>query len=97
MLYMKPKESVFEQSLRRAAKRAGGEAHKWAGFGGNQDRIVDLPGLPLLFVECKRWGRDLEEHQAKFAEGLRSRGRDVCRAASPSDIPEPWRSALWPS
>jgi hypothetical protein len=81
------RETVVEKHLRKKATAAGALVRKmvWPGHRGAPDRLVVWPddptwaagdGLPtrIDFVELKRPGGTLEDHQVREHEKLRSMG-----------------------
>lgn len=72
-------EAEIERSCVPFVRRLGGELYKWVcpGQSNVPDRILDVPGTPIVFVEFKRPGKKLRAGQANFAAELRQRGREV--------------------
>lgn len=73
------REQEIEQKLREAVKRMGGRAYKFISPGnvGVPDRIVIMPGRPVIFVELKtEVGRltPVQKAQIGYLERL---GQDV--------------------
>lgn len=79
------RESTIEARLVKRVKELGGEVRKvqWVGRLGAPDRLVMLPGKPIVFVELKRQGglatfpkdaherQQLREHARMRAMGQR--------------------------
>ncbi|WP_374312494.1 VRR-NUC domain-containing protein [Dongia sp.] len=76
---MSVKENVVEGTLVAEVKRHGGVAYKFSSPARRNvpDRLVDLPGVPLFFVECKRPGEKPRKAQEREHARLRSRGKTV--------------------
>lgn len=73
------RESAIEQYLVEQVKAKGGECRKlkWIGRNGAPDRLVMLPGKPLLWVELKAPGEKAKPHQVREHERMRKRGQRV--------------------
>lgn len=72
-------ESRIEQDCVVYAKRKGGEMLKWTSpsNAGVPDRILILPGCPVVFVEFKQRNKQLEAKQAYWKERLTALGQEV--------------------
>lgn len=72
-------EAEIERSCVPFARRLGGGLYKWLSPGQSDvpDRILDIPGTPIVFVEFKRPGKKLRTTQANFIRQLRLNGREV--------------------
>lgn len=62
----KPKESVIENYLKKRVKEEGGELRKvkWIAHRGAPDRLMLMPGF-ATYIELKRPGEELEDHQRR--------------------------------
>lgn len=76
---MSVKENAVETALVDVVKRHGGVAYKFTSPARRNvpDRLVDLPGVPLFFVECKRPDEEPRKAQAREHARLRARGKVV--------------------
>lgn len=72
-------EEAVENALVKAVKAAGGVAYKFVSPARRNvpDRLIDLPNLPLFFVECKAPGEEPTAAQAREHKRLRERGKVV--------------------
>lgn len=73
------RERDVERALIRRVKAAGGEVRKlmWIGRRGAPDRLVKLPGKPVMFIELKAPGGRLSRLQEVEHRRLRAIGLDV--------------------
>lgn len=76
---MSVKERDVEYALVNAVRDAGGIAYKFSSPARRNvpDRLIDLPGAPLFFVECKRPDEEPRKAQAREHARLRARGKVV--------------------
>lgn len=75
-----PLEKKIEKKVDKYIKRhLGGKTRKMNGMGFRDwpDRMVLLPGCPVLFIEFKRRGRDATPSQADLHKELRAMGYEV--------------------
>ena len=72
-------ESKIEDYLVKKVEAAGGEVRKlqWIGRRGAPDRLVMLKGAH--FVELKRPGRELDDHQDREISRMISHNISVCK------------------
>ena len=80
-------EKHLERWCREEVKKAGGLFYKWTspGQSGVPDRILILRGT-VVFVELKRVGGRLTEHQAFVIGKLRAHGARVEVVSSKDDL-----------
>lgn len=73
------RERDIERQLVKAVRAAGGEIRKlaWVGRRAAPDRLVKLPGKPVVFVELKAPGGRLSRLQDLEHRRLRAIGLDV--------------------
>ncbi len=71
-------ERDIEDGLKKLAARLGGEVRKvkWIGRRGAPDRLVLLPGCSV-WVELKKPGEPLQDHQRREHERMRKAGLAV--------------------
>jgi hypothetical protein len=72
-------EKRAERQLRKKVNRLGGVCYKFVspGNSGVVDRIVQMPGAQILFVELKSIGKNLEPLQEYQAKRMRDLGFQV--------------------
>lgn len=73
------RERDVERALIRAVKAEGGLVRKlmWIGRRGAPDRLVKIPGRPLLLIELKAPGGRLSRLQQVEHKRLRAAGLEV--------------------
>lgn len=73
------RESEIERILVDRVKKLGGRAFKWVspGNSGVPDRIVVLPGIPVIFIELKAGNGRLSPVQKVQVDRLKALGQEV--------------------
>lgn len=89
------RESAIERDCLVRAVAAGGFMLKWVspGNSGVPDRILFLPGCPVVFVELKQPGQPLERLQEYWARTLRGMGQEVWSISDADDFQK--RTVQW--
>lgn len=73
------REDKVEDHGRKLCKDLGGRAYKFVSPAKRSvpDRLIDLPGSPLFFIEYKRWNAGPSEGQEREITHLLERGKVV--------------------